>query len=202
MKKFSFFIPLIALFILLLQPEPVSAREATYELRSTTVYDYRCWASSLQMQNKQYSIAISCRDLIYPIEGGETVYLLWATPDDGSNAVKLGTLNYGTGSFKMTKSFDSLYVTTEVGPNVKLPQGRVVMRGSAESIDHLETVSTPTPTPESEETESDTSTTEEEDKELTTRERLVIGLKRAGMVSLLAFVALIGLIFVITRSRG
>ena len=175
------------------------ASEGTIELRSLNDKNYRCYAASLQIENNVYNILVSCRNLLYPSDENVISYVMWATPSDGSGEIKLGALGYGKATFKTNSPFSNLFVTTELDSRVRSPNGSVVMRGNVQSIGFLtqaengiqeelqeEFQPEPTPTPI---------------KQLTTRERLLVGLRRAGLVSFLALVAIIGLVFVITRSR-
>jgi hypothetical protein len=199
MKKLSLFVAFILATALFLGSKSVvSASEGTFELRSTNQYTYRCFAASLQMQNLTYNVAVSCRDLIYPVDETIFSYILWANPADGSNAIKLGPLNLGKAVFTVKPAFTSLFVTTEQNPGVKNPTGSVVMKGSIKPITFLEKPGTPaaitapgeeaveaTPTPQS-----------------SVKDRLLTGLKRAGLASALALISILGLVFVLTRPRG
>jgi len=193
----------VAIFFILsffVYVKPSFASEGTVEMRSTTNEDYRCWVASIRMQNQIYSILVGCQNLLYP--AGENIYsyVVWATPKEDDKPIKLGQLGYGKAQFQSKTPFSAVYVTTEVNPNVRAPEGPVVMRGQVETIRFLENPTTPTPTP--------TSTKEEEQKkaEETTqgkslRERFALGLKRAGLAAVLAIVAIIGLVYILTRPR-
>jgi hypothetical protein len=181
----------------------VEASEGTFELGSTTGKNYRCFAASLLIE--KFSILVVCKDLVYPSGS----YVLWANPTDNSKPIRLGVLGYGRKSFSAGRSFSSLFVTLEANPNIKSPTGTRVMQGSINPITFLNQPTTPTPTPEKEDQEPDKPGEQKEDekedkgedKKPTTREKLVTALKRAGIAALFALVALVGLIFVITRSR-
>jgi len=173
------------------------ASEGTIEMLSTTDERYRCWVASVRMQNQEFRIVFTCRDLIYPVDDNVFNYMLWTTPVDGSKPVKLGVLGLGKGEFRTQKPFSALFVTTEKSKDVRSPQSPVVMRGSVESLESFfGQPPTPTPTPSPEEE------VKEEGQELTTRQKLLLALRRAGIAALIALVAIIGLVFVITRSRG
>lgn len=196
------------LILLFFITDKVIASEGHIQLKSTTGEDYFCRASSYRMQNLEYRIPFSCRSLIYP--AGENIfnYLMWATPKDGGKTIKLGVLGLGKGEFKTKTSFRELFVTTESKKDVKTPSGSVVMRGNVESWESLESQTTPTPIPSPEPTEEQKDGEEQKDQtpetteQLTTRQKLVLALKRAGIAALFALVALIGIIFVVSRSRG
>ncbi len=179
--------------------------DGTFEMRSTQGTDSRCYASSLLMQDWNYTILVSCRDLIYPAENGITNYVLWAEPTDGSGLLNLGQLGYGKITFRSNKAFSSLFVTPEGNPGVREPTGSVVMRGVLNPVTFLDRPTPPTPTIEGKEGETKDEGTEVatgETKNLSTKEKLFLALRRAGIAALIALVALIGLIFVVTRARG
>ena len=180
------------------------ASEGIIELESQTNEPTKCFAASLRMQNLEYRILFSCRYLIYPVDETIFNYVVWATPQSGANPVRLGVLGLGKGEFKTKTPFSSLFVTTESKKDVKTPTGRVVLRGSVEAIEFLGSEVTPTPIPDSEDLDisEDAEQPQEDQRELTTREKLVLALKRAGIAALFALVALIGIIFVVSRSRG
>jgi len=175
----------------------VSASEGTFELRSTAGEDTRCFVASLQMQDLNYRILVSCQGLIYPAEGSIFSYMLWATPKEGGNPLKFGPLGFGKAEFKTNKAFTDLFVTTEQNPNTRTPSGTIVMRGTLQPITFLQRPTTPTPSPQGQNEETQTGGAQG----TSTTDKLLLGLKRAGLVSLLALVAVVALVFVITRGR-
>jgi hypothetical protein len=177
----------------------VNASEGRVELRSTTGEDYRCDATSFYMENSSYNILIGCRGLIYPPDEDLLNYVVWATPEDGGNPQRLGELGVGKALFRTRESFSSLFVTTEQNKSTRSPEGKTVMRGTIVPISFLEKPTTPTPTPEEQESEI---VQEQDTSELSTKDRLLLGLKRAGLVSFFALLAVIALVFVITRPRS
>lgn len=186
----------------------VLASEGQIEMRSTTGEDYRCWASSIYMQDNRYNISMSCRELLYPLEERIQVYMVWATPLEGEAPVKLGSLDFGKEPYRIGQPFSNLFITTEANAKVKSPQGRVVMQGAVQPITFLDRPTTATPTPEEDQQDEDQENggileeADQPEEELTTRDKLILGLKRAGIVAFFALIALVGLIFVVTRSRG
>ena len=77
------------------------------------------------------------------------------------------------------------------------------MKGEIKEVEFLEEAATPTPTPaEEEEAVSEEEKVEAPVQALSTRQKLLLALRRAGIAALVALVAIIGLIFVVTRSRG
>src|SRR3990172_7673898 len=199
---FSAFI-IVGLFIFV---KEIVASEGTVELRSTGTEPYRCFVASIRLKNLEYRVPFSCRNLIYPADENIFNYTMWATPVDGGNPVKLGALALGKGEFKTKTTFSNLFVTIERSSGTKTPTGRVVMRGDVMPIEFLEEVETSTPTPEEELEEitpgEEGEVEQETQEQLTTRQKFVLALRRAGIAALFALIALIGLIFVITRSRG
>ena len=171
------------------------ASEGTAELRSTNENSYRCFVASIQMVNLNYRILVSCRDLLYPAGDDIFTYMLWGTPSAGGRAVKLGELGLGRAEFETKVPFSNLFVTTEKSKKDREPVGPVVMRGDLRRIAFLDSQISPTPT---EAAEEDITTPA---PELTTKDRLVSGVKRAGVVAALALVAVFGLVFVLTRPR-
>lgn len=176
--------------------DSVRASEGTVELESATTDNYKCYASSIQMMDLTYSVLLTCRNLLYP--AGEDIfnYTLWATPTDGKNPVKLGALGLGRASFKTKVSFSNLFVTIEKNSKNKTPSGTTVMKGDVEKITFLDEEVKPT-SPQEEEPEEEITPTPSR----SARDRLVSGLKRAAIVSLIALGSLIGLVFILTRKR-
>src|SRR3989344_3310400 len=121
----TFFLVTAGLFLL---AEKAFASEGTVELRSTTVEPYRCWAASVRMQNQEYRIPFTCKYLIYPADENIFNYVVWATPKEGGNPIKLGTLGLGKGEFKTKKSFTGLFVTTETSKDTNAHLGLTVIK--------------------------------------------------------------------------
>ena len=203
MKKLCFLIFILAATLLFFA-KTLKASEGVIEIVSTTDDVYRCWASSVRMQNQEFRIPFTCRNLIYPANDNVFNYVAWATPQNGGETIKLGALGLGRGEFRTKKAFANLFVTTERSKDVKTPQGTVVMRGNVESIEpFFQEGPTATPTPSTEGGEEELQQEEpEQPSELTTSQKFLLALRRAGVAALIALVALVGLIFVVTRSRG
>jgi hypothetical protein len=109
----------------------------------------------------------------------------------------LGELGVGKAEFQTKDAFSSLFVTVEHDSNPRSPSGMTVMKGAVQNITFLERPTTPTPTPEGQPTQ-----VEQKNQSQSTSDKLITGLKRAGLVSALAIIALIGLVFVLTRPRS
>ncbi|KKQ37122.1 MAG: hypothetical protein US53_C0027G0002 [Candidatus Woesebacteria bacterium GW2011_GWA1_37_7] len=186
-------------FVVLKNPTTIHASEGTFDIVSTTPESYRCFATSLLRDNNKFKLIFSCRDLLYPPDEDLFEYIMWANLVSETKPQKLGTLGRGRGEFEVGKPFSELYVTIEKNGGVNQPQGPIVMSGVVKSIDLLDPRFSPSPT--SVEGEPEISEAPKA-QQLSTRDKLIIGLRRAGLVALFALIALIGLIFVLTRSRG
>jgi hypothetical protein len=186
------------------RPNVVFASEGTFELKSTGNEPYRCYAVSIRMLEPEYRILFTCKFILYPAEENVFNYVVWATPTDGKKAIKLGTIGQGRGELKTKTPFSNLFVTTEISKDVKTPTGRVVMKGNVNPIQFLEEAKQyePTPTIAQITTNKNISPSVSPATSQTTREKFLTAFKRAGVAALVAIVALVGLIFVITRSRG
>lgn len=197
MKRFFLIFTLVFGLLFVLHTN-IKANEGETELRSTSDQEYRCYVYSQKMQDQNYRLLVSCRDLIYP--GGETVftYVLWANPLEGGSPNKLGELGFGKAEFKTKEAFIGLFVTTEENSRTKSPDGLVVMRGTLQSISFLDRPQSPTPTPEGAETEV---SEEELAEEVSTGSRILTALRRAGIVIILVLAAVMGLVFVLTRPK-
>jgi hypothetical protein len=189
----------VSLLLLILSYKLVSATEGTFELRSTDTNNYKCFAASLQMQDLNYTILLSCRNLIFPLDETIYSYILWANPEGGGNAFKLGSINLGRGQYKVKPPFTSLFITAEQNPGVKNPTGKVVMKGSIKPITFLE--KEVSPVEETSENGGTTTPTPTPQTQTSIRDRILSGLKRAGLATGLALVAILGLVFILTRPK-
>lgn len=186
----------------------VKASEGTVELESITAEDYRCYAASIQQMNWSYQILVTCRNLIYPAGDNIFQYIMWADPIAEGKPIKLGSLGLGRAKFGTKTPFSSLFVTTEVNNKAKEPQGPTVMIGNVDRITFLDE-----PEPAQvidvgdDEPEVTPTTTQQEptpviqDTPDTDNNRLVRGLRRAGIVIGIALVTIVGIVFVLTRMR-
>lgn len=177
-----------------------SASEGTFELRSTDTNKYKCFAASLQMQNLSYQVLISCRNIIFPVDDTIFTYILWANPKDGGNALKLGSIGLGRGEYTVKTAFTSLFITAEQNGGVKAPAGKVVMRGSIKPVSFLEKEITANNNNETVKNEEE-QVAEPTPTKTSVRDRLLTGIKRAGLASGLALIAILGLVFVLTRPK-
>jgi len=191
-------ITITTVVFLFLSAVSVFASEGTFELRSTDSNNYRCFVASLQMQNLTYNVAISCREIVFPLDTTIYSYILWANPSSGGSPIKIGNIGLGRAQFSTKTNFSSLFITGEQNPNVKVPTGNVIMKGSIKPITFLETE---TPTTTSSPGEQSVSPTLTPGPQTSLRDRILTGLKRAGLATGLALVAIFGLVFVLTRPK-
>jgi hypothetical protein len=190
--KFKLFLALlVALFAFSIQD--AAASEGVFNLRNRVGEDARCTAYSGIMPDSNYNILLLCQDILYP-GGSQTIvnYVVWASPSDGGNAVRLGTVGLGRAFFKTKTQFNTLFVTIENSANPRTPSGEIVMQGSAQPNEFLYG---PAPTPNAEELSQPT-----ESPVATAAPRSLGRIFAAG--GILAFIAIAGVmlvIFVITR---
>jgi len=180
------------LVLFLVSTRSAEASEGPFILRNMVGEASRCEGGSVLMQDRNYNIYISCRDITYP--GGTDVfsYVVWGVPADGGGHFRLGTIGLGKVAFKTKTAFSSLYVTKEEDEGTRSPQGPVIMQGS---VGRFETLDGPAPTPGIGELESPTPSP------ITTPAPRNLGrIFAAG--GILAFIAIFGVIlviFVVTR---
>ena len=208
MKKAIFFVGIfLTVFLgIMLSPKDASASEGYVEIASTTKDKFRCYALSVAIDSQNFRILVTCRDLIYPPNSDLVSYIVWARPLDGGLPKRLGKLGIGKAEFRTQGAFSSLFVTTEKEDAPKTPEGQIVMQGDVKPISFLTKPASPTPTIKN----NGSQTTSEQQGEqastsastLSLKDKVVLGLKRAGLVSVLGIIAIMGLVFVITRSRG
>ena len=181
-----------AVFLSLFVLSANSASADEFNLRNRVGDSARCTVYSVLMQDANYNLSLDCRDILYP--GGETVfsYVLWATPTNGGNHFKLGTIGFGKNSFKTKIPFNTIYVTKETDSNTRTPTGEIIMQGFLERNEFLDG---PVPTPNPDELG-----TPEPSPIATPAPRNLGRIFAAGGV--IAFIAVFGVIlviFVITR---
>lgn len=201
---------LLFFVLILLNTSTAFASEGYIEMLSTLGEDTRCRVDSHLMQDNNYKILISCRELIYPATSEVTTYVVWATPTGGGKTFKLGSLDYGRKEYSTKTSFSNIFVTSEkkVGST---PTGPVILRGNVEAYTFLQRPVTPTPTEKvsqaqdqqiGDNTSTSSAVQDTTNQNLSTKEKLLAAFKKAGLAAVLALVALVGLIFVVTKSRG
>lgn len=196
MKVIRYLIILFPVFItfLFLSTKQGLATEGEFVLRNRVGEAARCEGGSVLMQDRNYNIYISCREISYP--GGTEVfdYVVWGVPVGGGNDFRLGTLGLGKVSFKTKTAFSSLFVTKEENSNPRSPSGVLIMQGNVTPFDSLDG-SAPTPDPSEEDIGAPTPT-----PAASAAPRNLGRILAAGGV--LAFIAIFGVIlviFVVTR---
>lgn len=129
---------ILSLFILLATTSSTEASEGIIELRNVEGGQARCYSLSAIMQDLNYNVLITCRDITYP--GGTDVfnYIVWANPIGSDKAQKLGPLGLGKVEFETETSFSSLFVTKERSEKVNAPTGPTVMQGGVQRITLLD----------------------------------------------------------------
>ncbi len=159
MKK-AISIAILGLFVFLAAPSHTQASEGLIELRNVEGEQARCFALSAIMQDLNYNILVTCRDITYP--GGTDVfnYIVWANPIGSDKAEKLGSVGLGKVKFETSTAFSSLFITKERSERVNAPTGPTVMQGGVQRIPLLENAQigeldeaelpelTPTPAPQ------------------------------------------------------
>jgi len=183
---------ILGAILFLVTTSRVDASEGQFILRNRVGEAARCEGGSILMQDRNYNIYITCREISYP--GGTEVfdYVVWGVPSGGGNHFRLGTLGLGKVAFKTKTPFSSLYVTKEETNNPRTPSGTIIMQGN---VTAFETLDSPAPTPGLEEFESPTPS-----PVATPGPRNLGRIFAAG--GILAFIAIFGVIlviFVVTR---
>lgn len=188
---------------LLMLSGAVNASEGLVEMTNRVNQDARCFAASVLMQDLNYKVLVSCRDIVYP--GGSNIinYIVWANPVSGSSAVRLGSLNLGKVEFRTKQAFSSLFVTVEKTSNVRAPEGQVVMQGSLQSIKLLDgnqpvRTGSPTPTPKGQ-TESPMPTIEGEPTPTPQPRSGIARFITGGILSVLGIAGIIFIVFILTK---
>ncbi len=198
MKKLLVVLFFSAIFFSVVKSTSAAMKAGSFELRSTDGGKYFCYAYSQLMQNLSYKVLITCENILFPVDETIFSYQLWANPKDGTKAVKLGSIGLGIAEFNTKPEFTSLFITAEQNPNVKDPTGKVVMKGSVKPITFLEK---PTQAEVTAAPGTTASPTQTPAQKTSIRDRLLTGLKRAGLASGLALIAILGLVFILTRPK-
>lgn len=198
----------IAFFVaaaLLLSLKPAHASEGTAELSSPT-QKARCFVSSVLLKDFNHKLVVSCRDLVYPPAQNLFSYILWINPQGGGNPQKLGELGVGKADFGTNTTFTELFVTSETNDRVRSPSNRVIMRGSLQPITHLEgEVEAAVAPPEREEPAEEFGEIIAEPTPTPTiapQPGVLGGIRRVGLIAIIALFIIVLIIAAITRSRG
>ena len=108
-------------------------------MQSTIGQPSRCFVSSILTKSFDYSLLVSCRDLIYPPAADMFTYILWATSLKDGKPEKIGELGIGKGEFKIKEAFSNLFVTKERDGKARSPSEFIVMQGGVQPLNFLET---------------------------------------------------------------
>lgn len=183
--------------IFALNPGSIHASEGKFHFKNTVNEDSQCFALSVLMDNLNYNLLVTCRELTYP--GGTEVfrYVVWANPIEGGNAFRLGELGVGKAEFSTKTAFSSLFVTREREKNARTPSGPVVMQANFQRIIELDGPSTSVDEPELGEPEA-TMTPLPTTRPTSSITRV---LATGGIITFLILFAVIAVVFFITR-RG
>jgi hypothetical protein len=148
------------------------------------------------MQDLNYRVLVSCRDIIYP--GGADIfnYVTWANPASGKAPIRLGEIGLGKVEFKVKEPFNTLFVTKERTENPKTPSGNVVMRGNVEVVSFLDSPSANSNKPSELATPA---TSQSPTPRSTTSRNPLNWLKIGGAIAFVALFATFLVIFLITR---
>ncbi len=173
------------------------AFEGSFELKNQVGTNDRCVAYLVGLENSNYKILLSCRDLNYP--GGETLsyYIAWANTQDGGT-IRLGDLGFGSAEFQTNKTISSIFVTREFDKGTRNASNNVVMRGNLEKSDFL--ASSQSPEAPTKPVESPSPTPQSQAK--TSQNPITNIVKTASIFAIIGLVALIGLVFFLARPRA
>jgi hypothetical protein len=197
MKK-SFIVIVLLVVFCLANPTKIDASEGLVELRSQNNQEYKCFASSVLMQDLYFTMAVTCRDLLYPADNSVSKYVLWAVPAAGGAPLRLAELGLGRLEVRTNIPFSELYVVFEQQrPSQIKADEEIVMRGTVQPLRFLDRPGTPTPLPEG--TIIDPVITTDS---LSFGEKISASLRQAGLVLFLLIVSVVGLVFVITKAKG
>ena len=131
---------LVALFSIILVfiifSSDVFASEGFIKLENSEA-STRCFVQSAMTGANQFSLVVSCRDLIYPPSEDMIHYGLWAEPLNGGSPAYLGTLGLGRRTAEVKLPFSSLFVTAELSDKPKSPSDRRILFGEVRSIEFI-----------------------------------------------------------------
>lgn len=186
------------------------ATEGLIELNSTKGTNQRCFAMSMQTMSLNYSILLSCINLVYPSDSKIETYVIWANPiqpTTSTNPVKpirLGELGFGKVQLSSPLPFSSLFVTLQPINNSRAPTEETVMQGNVQPISFLTEAQKTTLIPVSEISKTVANVTPTKTITSTKAPTAVSNLVRAFVtfVAILLAVVILGVvIFVIYRYR-
>lgn len=205
MIKYILFVLSFTVSLLFGSVKNVQASEGIILMRSLTKENHKCYATSILMQDANYLISVACRNVKYPPNDSILYYILWATPANGGNPIKLTEIDLGRVYVKTRVPFKNMFVTIESDPKTKLPTGKIVMRGDVEKISFLESFNEEEVTPTKNQEVKNSPTTQQTNiikEETNPKDKLFIAVQRAGVAAAIVLVILVGVIFAVSRAKG
>lgn len=148
-----FAITALILSVFLIFSFKAEANEGVIELDSARDTNPRCFVmSTLVDRSRTYNLLVTCKNLVYPIEGKGRYYILWSVPepdpkDDRENdnqneraerPVRIGDIKYGKEMFKTRKPFRELFITVESERSPREPSNNRIMEGFVDNVEFLE----------------------------------------------------------------
>ncbi|MCX7928511.1 MAG: hypothetical protein N2558_02395 [Patescibacteria group bacterium] len=197
-KTVYFLAVIFLLFVFLARG--VFASEGVIELNSVTDDNHKCFVSSILMQDLNFLLAVTCRNLLYPGDNSVSKYSLWSVPlDNNASPVKLADLGWGRVEVRTNVPFKELYVVSEKQfPGQKSDQ-KIVMRGVVKPLSFLLNPGTPTPTPLG---FSDVNFASQNNTIESLRDKVIKSFQNAGVAIFLIVLIFLVLIFVVFKSKG
>ena len=128
MKKL---IALIVFSFLFVTASPVSAREGSIDLTSSSV---SCKGISL-FQSGSYRIFGRCDGLVYPHETTYNKYVLWGKTIARGELIRVGAVEAGYFSGNIASPFGDMVITAETDNLVRKPSDKVVVSGKLTVFD-------------------------------------------------------------------
>lgn len=189
----------LSLILLILTSTNINASEGYFELKNQVGQRARCEAYSVLMQDLDYEILLTCRDIIYP--GGTDIfsYVVWANPLESGNPFKLGEVGLGKAQFRSKTPFSSLFITKEQSSNIRVFAGPVVMQGGWQQYNLDKNQPQPTPLPA---TQLDNpNSTPAPDGSVAPAPQASRILRIGGTFAIILLIGIIIAVFLITRPR-
>lgn len=194
MKKTIFTFLLVAFLSI---PAVAHASEGEATLTNKIGTQATCWMGSVFMQDLNYHIIGTCRNLTYP-GGAEIVnYVLWGNPEASGTAFRIGELGLGKFEYRTQNAFTSVFVTVERDRNVRTPSGQLIMQGTVKPFSILEGKTRATSAPE-----AGTKADEVLESPTPTPAAQASGIAKfltGGIIAFLGLFAVIFILFIITR---
>lgn len=177
----------------------VHASEGQTTLTNRIGTQATCWVGSVFMQDLNYHLIGTCRNITYP-GGAEIVnYVLWATPQAGGSAVRIGDLGLGKLEYRTKDPFSALFVTVERDRNIRTPSGTIIMQGSMEPFTTLEGKTRATSKPAEVAAPQETTADPLAPKPTAAPASGIARFLTGGIIAFLGLFAVIFIIFIVTR---